>query len=96
MKTHEAEVGLTGLGLMPRESPDFSPGRRSSWLLTGMFILNVNCYADQAFGLLNKQGDLIFNKLAQEPESARERIYQWEYVIQRCLIRCRSSGVGLA
>src|SRR5690606_5793667 len=29
MKTHEAEVGLTGLGLMPRESPDFSPGRRS-------------------------------------------------------------------
>lgn len=47
-----------------------------------MFILNVNCYADQAFGLLNKQGDLIFNKLAQEPESARERIYQWKYVIQ--------------
>ena len=27
---HEAEVGLTSLGLMPQESPDFSPGRRST------------------------------------------------------------------
>jgi len=26
---HEAEVGLTSLGLTPQESPDFSPGRRS-------------------------------------------------------------------
>ena len=30
---HEAEVGLTSLGLMPQESPDFSPGRRSSSLV---------------------------------------------------------------
>jgi len=27
---HEAEVGLTSLGLTPQESPDFSPGRRST------------------------------------------------------------------
>jgi len=26
---HESEVGPTSLGLMPQESPDFSPGRRS-------------------------------------------------------------------
>lgn len=36
---HEAEVGLTSLGLMPQESPDFSPGRRSR-LIPGQGCFN--------------------------------------------------------
>ncbi len=31
---HEAEVGLTSLGLTPQESPDFSPGRESKYITT--------------------------------------------------------------
>jgi len=41
---HEAEVGLTSLGLTPQESPDFSPGRRSKVSMYNPLLLRVFWY----------------------------------------------------